>query len=167
MDLTKKERLFLANQYLILEKLYPEEKLHYEQLRKALERGYQLNYEDAVEWYYDEFSKEDSTFVIDVLDMYSQMLFANDNAEDEEKLESGLKFPGFDGNKETSYLGYVRYYLKDLGRFDELKTNSEFGDFNSHRPMVKRYERMLRVWDSTESKYNLSMEDVKRILNTR
>lgn len=167
MELTKTERLILANQYLILEKLYPEEKVQYEQIRTAIEKGYQFNYEDAVEWFYDEFSKEDSIFVIDVLDMYSQILFANENAEGEEKLESGIKFPGFDGNKETSYLGYVRYYLKDLGHFDELKNNSEFGDFNSHRPMVDRYRRMLGVWNNTEDKYKLSIEDINRIVSAR
>ena len=58
ITLTLKERLLLANQYLILEKLYPDEAEHYAELRKVVERGYALEYIDLVEQFSEELSKQ-------------------------------------------------------------------------------------------------------------
>ncbi|MFA0674070.1 YfbU family protein, partial [Vibrio sp. 10N.222.51.A6] len=41
MKLDKKERLALVNQFLILEKLYPEEADYYAQHRQAISEGYE------------------------------------------------------------------------------------------------------------------------------
>ncbi|MEH7480250.1 YfbU family protein [Neobacillus drentensis] len=166
MKLTKLERLNLINQYLILEKLYPEEQETYSTLRTALEKGFEYHYEEAIEWIHDDFPEHNSEFVIDVLDMYSVILLSYSNLEDKgELIDSKVNFPGFDGNNETAFLGYARYFIRDLGRFDELKENATFRDFNSHRPMVPKYRRMVSAWKSTNDQYNLTIDDISTILN--
>ena len=72
MKFSRKERIILCNQYLILEKLYPEDAEDYAQTRKALEHGYALHYSDLAENIYeDELSEQECQEVLDILNMYS------------------------------------------------------------------------------------------------
>ncbi|MBS2970533.1 YfbU family protein [Metabacillus sp. KIGAM252] len=54
--------------------------------------------------------------------------------------------------------------MKDLGRFQELKESTEFRDFNSHRRMIPKYLEMLKTWNSFENKYEMSFEELKKLL---
>ncbi|TOL43317.1 hypothetical protein CGH98_23025, partial [Vibrio parahaemolyticus] len=42
------------------------------------------------------------------------------------------KFPGFDGNNESSYMGIASFIVNDLERFEEFKGRN----FNSHCPSL-------------------------------
>ena len=75
MELTKIERLSLINQYLILEKLYPEEKEHYSELRQALENGYTLHYSWCFDFLSDDMPIDECKKVLDILDLYRSMDF--------------------------------------------------------------------------------------------
>lgn len=57
MDLTIVERLIFSNQFMIFEKLYPEEQKYYSTQSKALKYGYKLHYVDFFENYFDEMSE--------------------------------------------------------------------------------------------------------------
>ncbi|MGJ9383219.1 YfbU family protein [Salipaludibacillus sp. CF4.18] len=165
MKLTKLERLNLINQYQILEKLDPNE--NYSSFIKALQEGYEAHYSDLVEWLYDDFPKDKSDFVVDVLEMYRRIIFSYNALDDKGDLnESRIKFHGFDGNNESSYLGYASYFINDLGRYDEIRNNTEFRDLNSHRPMIDNYMRKLSVWKSSLDVDNLTLEEIQNILNT-
>lgn len=60
MNLSREQRWMLANQYRILEKLYPEEADHYERAREVLERGFTLNFDDYIPHIYERTMSEDA-----------------------------------------------------------------------------------------------------------
>lgn len=168
MDLSKQERLFLYNQYDILERLNPEEAETYRNYKTILQNGYKLHYSDMVEWFSDEMSEEASELVIDVLDMYSALLNSYENLQDKEGVdERRITFPGFDGNHETTYLGYTRFFLNDLERFSELRQTGH-GGYNSHRQMVPKYRDMVDMWKLKDPELrfsNLTKEEINEIIN--
>ena len=57
--------------------------------------------------------------------------------------------------------------MNTLGRFDELRENSEYDDYNSHMQMLPVYRRMLEVWRGYGSKerVKLSEEQIKEVLD--
>lgn len=166
MQLTKLERLNLINQYLILEKLYPELQSHYSELRQALEDGYSLHYSWCFEYLGNDLPEEECRKVLDILDMYRAITFSS------EKLKS-LKindhynhiFQGFDGNEEGQYMQYTDFFIKKLGRFDELLYGNDNKSFNSHSKMLGKYSRMLLIWKTEMNKtYNLNEEQILKLL---
>jgi uncharacterized protein YfbU (UPF0304 family) len=167
LKLSKLERLILSNQYRILEKLDPEEAKYYEQSRKAIEKGYTLHYDDLTEMFHDELSEEACEEVINILSMYSALIFSFKSLKDKNGIdEDDIKFRGFDGNDsvEAKMMGYAKYFMNDLDRFDGLRDNSKFPNYNSHCPMLNSYRRMLDVWGICSNKNELSKEDIIRII---
>ena len=165
MELDKKERLILVNQLKILEKLYPDEASYYAQHRKALEEGYSLHYRWLIENIDDEMSNDDCREVLDILDMFRAITFANRELSDDEKLqEREIRFEGFDGNNETKQMSYTRFFIADLGRYKELRDEPEFDDFNSHGRRLDKYQRMLSVWQSLPDKHDLTKDEIVQIL---
>lgn len=165
MELSKKDRLIIANQLKILAKLYPSESNEYENQKKAIESGYSLNYSGIFDSIYDEMSKEECQEVIDILNMYRAITFSFQKLKDEFDIdEYYLKFQGFDGNKETDQYSYVCYFVIDLNRFQELKYGLEYPDLNSHSPMLEKYRKMLEVWKKSYNKNQLTKEDIIKII---
>jgi hypothetical protein len=165
MQLDKKDRLIIANQLKILEKLYPEEATYYAQHRKAVENGYSLHYSWLVENFYEEMTEAECREVLDILDMYRAITFSYKKISDTSGIQdSWLKFRGFDGNKESKQFSYVQYFISDLGRFPELKYEAEYPDFNSHMPTLVKYRRMLDHWNSHGKSFNLSKAQLTELL---
>lgn len=159
----KLKRYELINQLLILEKLYPEDADYYSKNRKALENGYELHYSWLTENISDGLSEKQCGEVLDILDMYRSITFSWQRLHKDIEIPDNLKFRGFDGNNETELMGYVQYFIIDLGRFDELTYGKEFPYLNSHCQMLDKYQRMLAVWrqyhfDLTEEQISLIME---------
>jgi uncharacterized protein YfbU (UPF0304 family) len=67
MEINRKERLNFINQFLILEKLDPENSEKYEQYREILENGYTKEYSRIFEHIQDEMTEKDCTEVYDIL----------------------------------------------------------------------------------------------------
>jgi uncharacterized protein len=174
-NLSMKDRLIIANQLKILEKLYPEEAAEYAKHRKAIEQGYKLHYSWLTEWFYDEMSEGECQEVLSILDMYRAITFSYQKAEDKEDLEeSDIKFHGFDGNNEGKQFGYTLYFIVDLGRYDELRGESDYPDFNSHGSVtIDDYRRMLQVWNKYKDDYyksrphKLTIAQIKEILKVK
>jgi hypothetical protein len=166
MDLTKKERIILANQLKILEKLDPDEAKYYANHRKAIEYGFKLHYSWIAESIDDdEMSEEECQEVLNVLDMYRAITYSHQRLEDKTDIEPGaIKFRGYDGNNEPRQFSYTNYFITDLGRFDELRFGAEYPDFNSHCPMVDKYRRMLNIWEKYPDRFNLGEEQIKELL---
>lgn len=168
MNLDIKERLFLSNQFRILEKLYPDESDYYARNRIAIEDGYELHYDWLTEHISKGLSKEECSFVIDVLDLYTILYrsYNNLNTPPKEVKPDQLIFPGFDGNHETKYMSYTRYFIDDLGRFDHIKTSTN-GYYNSHSPKVDQYKKMVEIWTNmpTNKRYDLSGNKISEIVN--
>lgn len=163
MRLDKYQRLTLANQYLILEKLYPSEAEYYRNHRVAFENGFEAHYSWATEHILEPLSPENSRFVLDVLAMYSSIYFSVKNTESFD-FNSRYRFDGFDGNEETKFLIYCRYFVNDLDRYQELKYGAAEGDFNSHRPTLDIYRTQLERWRSVGDRIRLTKDQAEFIL---
>lgn len=166
MDLTKKERVIIANQLKILEKLYPDEAKYYAEHRKAIEYGFKLHYSWVAENIDDdEMSEEECKEVLNVLDMHRAITFSYNQIKEKTNLTvDKVRFRGYDGNNETHQFSYTNYFISDLGRFEELRFGADYPDFNSHCPMVKKYRRMLDIWVKYPDKFNLNEEQIKELL---
>lgn len=165
-----KERLNYVYQLRILEKLYPEESAYYAQYRTALESGFELHYQDMFEELNeDELSMEASQEVLDILEMYRGIIFSYQALKQKSSTmltEDRVKFPGFDGNEESRLMAYVIYFINTLGRYSEIQSLSH-GYYNSHAPMLKTYQNMLRKWKSSNAmgEYTMTEEEILRLLD--
>ena len=165
MNLSKKDRLIISNQFKILERLDPVEADYYANQRKAIEHGYELHYDWLAENMYDGLSREECQEVLEILSMYRSFDRSFHRLDDKEDLsEEAIRFDGFDGNNETNQYSYVRYFILDLGRFDELAYNAEATSFNSNCPMLEIYRRRISVWNEYENKLHLQPMQIKSIL---
>lgn len=175
IKLSKKERLSLVLQLRTLQKLSDEEyeKQDYENQITALLHGYTLHYSDLLnEFYEDELSVDDCRYVLSILEMYRGIIYSYLELVRKGSLktlsEKDVIFPGFDGNddKESSYMGYSRYFVKDLGRYDEIRERNN-DDFNSHMLMCGKYNRMLEKWNSFDNmaRYRMGEERIKELLD--
>lgn len=165
MELSKKDRLIIANQLKILAKLYPSESNEYENQRKAIESGYTLNYSGIFDSIYDEMPKEKCQEVIDILNMYRAITFSFQELNNNSGIDDYyLKFQGFDGNDETDQYSYTCYFIINLNRFQELKYGLEYPDLNSHSPMLEKYRRMFKVWKECDDKNQLTEKDILNLV---
>jgi uncharacterized protein YfbU (UPF0304 family) len=165
MDLTLQERLLIANQLKMLEKLYPDEADYYSKHRKAIENGYKLHYAWLVEHFSDEMTEEECREVLDILDMYRVLTFSYQKLKDKSGIdEQDIRFRGFDGNNETNQYSYVQYFVIDLERYNELRYGGEYPNFNSHCLMTEKYRRMLSAWKIHKDKFELNKKQIKEIL---
>ncbi|MGF1804346.1 YfbU family protein [Aliivibrio sifiae] len=168
MKLDKKERLALVNQFLILEKLYPNDAEYYAQHRQAIVEGYELHYDWIYGDLWEGLSKDECRKVLDILDMYRVIHFSSLKCNDTQVQDhSWLKFAGFDGNEESSYMAYCRYLIVDIERFNELKYGLEIPDLNSHMPTIEKYQAMLDVWKGLGKPHTLSADKILSILEAR
>jgi uncharacterized protein YfbU (UPF0304 family) len=103
--------------------------------------------------------------VLDILDMYRAITYSYAKVDDQSGIDNNwLRFRGFDGNNESSQFSYVQYFITDLGRFDELKYEAEYPDFNSHMPTLGKYQRMLSYWFEQGKSFDLSKTQLIELL---
>jgi len=170
MNLSREQRWMLANQYRILERLYPDEAEYYAQAREVLERGYELNYDWIAPHILERtMSEVECKEVLDILDMFSALERSyRQMAEKPAGVEEhDVQFHGFDGNHETDQLGYASFLIEKEGKWQEL---ADHGDhLNSHAPFLDWYRRMLRVWQErpTKQRFELSSDEIRRIVAAR
>ena len=164
MELNLKERLNFINQFLILEKLDPDNKKYYEKHRIALEHGYTLHYDWIVEHLYDEMSEDECREVLDILQMYRVIITSRqENAQNIP--ENEVYFLGFDANNESHQLSYARYFTEDLDRFQEVAKSGN-GIHDSHIPMLHKYRRMISLWNQFPNKQSLNEDEIRQLLDT-
>jgi uncharacterized protein YfbU (UPF0304 family) len=163
MKLSRVERWLLVNQFAIVEKLHPEEASSYAEMSEVLRVGYELHYDWIVEHIYsDVMTSVECKEVLDILDMFGFLRRAYEGLSDKSGVDDRwVKFHGFDGNNEGRYLSYVHFLVERQGKFQGL----ERGDnFNSHMPVLSIYRGMLERWNVSKDRYNLTREDVIRIV---
>ncbi|PSL41716.1 hypothetical protein B0H94_11829 [Salsuginibacillus halophilus] len=167
MEFSKKDRLFLKNQYEILSRLDGENSSNYQEKIEILEQGYEVHYEEYFDLE-DDFPEESSRLVIDTLDLYSVLKSSYDSLTETNLSERDINFLGFDGNHETEHMVYTKFFVETLGRFTELQSEDRFRGYNSHMPMVSSYYNMVNKWkDELKQKRDLSEDEIKMILSAR
>jgi uncharacterized protein len=164
VELNKFERRLLANQYRILSLLDQSNADHYQKMQEALENGYESVYETLLyETINDVLPADESTLVINAMDMYSAIQRSYDALDDKTGIEEErTKFPGFDSDFELAHLGYARFVVEKEGRFSQLKAHSE--DYMGHTPMMDQYRRMTDIWKLANNRYELTRDDITAIL---
>ncbi len=166
MKLTRIERWMLANQYSILEALYPKEADYYKEAKEILENGFEFEYSELCQNIYDNgdvMSVEECKEVIHILAMFDTLRYSYGQLKDKSGIEKhALDFSGFDGNdsQEGRYMSYARFLCEKQGKFEKL-TKGDF--FNSHSPSLEIYRRMLKEYDKLENKSQLTKEDIVSI----
>jgi uncharacterized protein len=166
LTFTPAERLILANQYRILEHLFPHVAA-YGEARNALERGYVRHYNRAAPWLSDdELTESEATEVLQILEMYSTLKLLFKQLPDTAGIDAErIEFPGFSGNEESKQLGYTRFYCElDGRRYSELSRRDYF---DSHYPMLGTYRAMLKEWLSSKNRHRLTKDDIIRIISKR
>lgn len=108
--------------------------------------------------------------VLDILDMWSfiERSYGELSEKEKEFVEKEAvpfgkdpRFPGFDGNNETEYMGTASFLVNELDRFEEFKGRY----FNSHCPSVESYKRMLTVYKTIMQKQDYQLLSAQNIVN--
>lgn len=164
MELTRTERLMLANQYRILEKLDPDDAKHYAEARRVVENGFELEYKTLAQNIYDGdevMSEDECREVLNILQMFDHIHFSYERLEDKQGVSTGtISFQGFDGNNEGKFWSYARHVRDSgVGRFTEIATR----DLNSHAPMLDTYRQQLRAWRPHQDDLYLTKEQIQEI----
>ena len=145
------------------------EKEAYDDYIEVLSWGWTLQYYKVLDPVFEEFPKEECVFVIDVLEMFSCMQRAIKDVDlDKTTVEKHrVKFIGFDGNREVTYLSYTTYLMETERKFSWLECGEMDGKryFNSHCPMISTYKRQVDRWKMSDDMYRLTVKDVERITN--
>lgn len=169
MEITRKDRWILRNQFLILEGLAEseEDREYWDMCREIVENGYEYHYEWISERIIeDTLSMDESEEVLDILSMFSRLVttYGRLSREDREEIVNPNKlFKGFSLNHNPKYLGYANFYCNmDGGRFKELG-----GVSDSHFPQLPLYRKMIERFEESEDKYNLTKDDLIRILGDK
>lgn len=167
MKLTRTERWILSNQLQIMQILDPDNQDHYKSTQKIIERGFEYLYEDRIPHIYSDdhvMSEADCILTIEILSMFSEITYSLEKIDDKTGINlTYLKFAGFDGNNEGKYLDFAYFFCKEFNgqRFSEIGNGID--NFNSHFPILDAYTRMLKVWNASKNKYELSREELIKI----
>ncbi|NLW02296.1 MAG: YfbU family protein [Clostridiaceae bacterium] len=166
MELSKKDRLMLINQYRILSILNPDGASSYNIRIKMLEEGYSLHYDEMVNWINDGMSREECQEIIDILEMYRCLWHSFKKLRDKGSIKKKhVRFPGFDAKDEEKQLNYAEYVMYSLNRYKEFHQRRRLPNHDSYKPMLRHYRAMLSVWNSLGNRRLLSGEEIIQILN--
>jgi len=160
--LSKKERLILINQYRILEKLHPKEAHCYQKLMTILQEGYERQYHKLFDSLNDPISEDLHDEVMTILDMFGCLSDSYDALQDKSGLEEWkVRFGGFCGNTEASYLKYARYLVEQADTFSYVVKDKKY---NSHAPSLWRYRPMVERWQGAGSPRRMTKETILKNL---
>jgi uncharacterized protein YfbU (UPF0304 family) len=164
MKLSRLDRTTLANQFKILQKLYPDETDIYKKFQEIVEYGYEAHYPELFQTVNEQtVSPELSKIVADILDMFLTIQRSYRQLKDKSGIDEYLlEFQGFDGNErdEAYCISYARFLCNQGNSFRNLKKGD---DFNSHMPTLSRYSRMVEEWKKSARRFELTKEDIIRI----
>lgn len=166
MELSKKERLMLINQYRILSILNPDGAASYNVRIKMLENGYSLHYDEMVSWLDDGMSREECQEVIDILEMYRCLWQSFRKLKDKKGIrKNDVRFPGFDAKDEEKQLNYAEFVMYSLKRYREFHQRRRLPNHDSYRPMLGQYRAMISVWRSLGCRKLLTKDEIIQILS--
>jgi uncharacterized protein YfbU (UPF0304 family) len=148
-----------------------DEEYDYDNMIKALQYGYEYHYSDVFDCLFDEeLSADGCREVLDILEMYRGIIYSYINLKREgiqlSLTEDDIRFPGFDGNNEGKQMFYTEYFIKDLGRYNEIEQLSH-GYYNSHWPELPKYRAMLLKWEEYKvlpNRYMMNEQQIRDLL---
>lgn len=161
IELTDKERLFLANQHEILGHLNTDNSDYHFKLAEQLRDGHEWLYSQSFDYFSENLPSEDTDLVLDILQVYELIGDTYSRLSDKSGISATqVKFPGFDGNNESEFMSFVDALEKDNRYVDVIQA----GNRNSHSAKVHVYERMIAKWQELGKPYTLTKEQLIEIL---
>lgn len=158
------ERTILANQYRILEKLYPEN-IDYRIAREAVENGYESYYfENNIHMECNILSEDQTNEIIDILNMFRNLNMAFLSLPDKEDLTlEEVSFRGWSYNDEANIRAFTDWFCnkqieKNFIEFDVNK-NSIGEMLPTYRKIHCKYKKITK-----SSNYNLNINTIKEIV---
>jgi uncharacterized protein YfbU (UPF0304 family) len=166
--LTPTERLQLANQHEILEKLDPDNKEYHAKCREILTSGFTLLYPQVFQEINEELDQAACKFVYDVLDMHRDLIQSYDALTDKAGIDlADVRFRGFDGNNEGELYRFISF-LQKHGLWKETLANC---GLNTHAQSVPRYRKMLEQhkairdqFDPLGKSHDLTADEIKQVV---
>lgn len=165
--LSKRDRIMFLLLLKVLEKIDDENSLDYQLLMSVIKNGYSYNYDELFVLLYEEIPTEVCKKVLDILEMYRGIIYSYDAIKRDGKktnlTDKDVMFPGFDGNRETEYLSYARFFIYDMDRYSEIQNIDMTDNLNSHWQTLDYYNKMLQIWEEYESLPNRYLMDENQI----
>jgi uncharacterized protein YfbU (UPF0304 family) len=169
MELTKKDRIVLINQYEILKRLDPDNADHYGELCEILRNGYEYFYSMIDKGADADMPSKEGRLVVDILDFYRSVEDYKYRHPDDKELSEHPwgTFKGFDGNNETNYMAFARFLIERQSKFTEqMQYREQTDNFNSHsRTTLPKYRRIVAKWYEKGREYMTSKEVILEVLN--
>ncbi|MFH1309971.1 MAG: YfbU family protein [Candidatus Omnitrophota bacterium] len=169
MQLSKIERLILANQYEILATSNSKDKdkeRSYLEKKEIIEKGCLCEYEKLFESIQEnEMTEEKYQEVREILTMFNDIQWSYENLSDKRGIdEKEIIFKGFDLNLETGQYRYAEVFLNKSGTSNKFLPKRS-RELNSHSPMLKKYRKMYSVWNAISNRIpkGLNEEQIKSI----
>jgi uncharacterized protein YfbU (UPF0304 family) len=167
LQLSLKDRLFLSNQYRILECLDPGAVAHHRHNREIVEKGYEVRYPALAETFRAGIDIDLCREALDILDMFALLGLSYDAAGAPAGVDRlALRFDGFNADFEEELLAYVRYFILKLDRYPSLRASDD-DNFAARAPMLEVYRRMLAVWDEIGRGRLMTSAEIARIAEAR
>ncbi|MED3728538.1 YfbU family protein [Priestia filamentosa] len=173
LNFSKEQRALLINQFEVLKHLDSSNSKSYDNKIEILQNGYSDFYDEIAGNISDEFPKDQSQKVWDILKLYRKLYFSYENLtpEEQEQIdEEEVIFQGFDGNEESNYYVFAKFIVEKAERYSEINELIKKGkvDMNSHWPKLNYYDgllsRLMQLNDEDTSQY-LACDQIKYILN--
>ena len=155
---------------------------------KVLESGWVSEYPDEFLSIGPEVSRRETSFVMDVLEMFTRLEWSLEQLSERERsslgpeAERAVQFMGFDFNdrREGRMASYARYLIAD-GRWESMAKyfDDEHNRGNSHGPTYDLYSRMLEafqpIWRLRLENFMsmkpggsaLTVEEIRRVMNAK
>ena len=163
IELTDKERLFLANQYEILATLNDDK--DFALRAETLKAGHKWLYDQFFDSLSENLPDSQAQYGLRILGIFGNLQASYRDLTDKSGIdEKVLAFPGFDGNNESELLSFADSLIK------HRKFESTLGKSvrNSHMPTSSIYGRMIQRWQELDSpSYPYGKETIQEILASR
>lgn len=167
MELDRKERLFLYNQYRILDKLCPNE--GFDRHVEIVTNGFEGEYERLAFHIFDRGpSPQECRFVDDVMAMYQRLRWSYDDLSTEDKADipaHTIAFRGFDRDHATMLMAYAQFLVDGGGSYPTIEERSDGPHIDP--PTMARYRNMLNIWKLglMETKGLLTKDEILALVN--
>ncbi len=156
-----KDRIILANQCRILQKVDPDNESEYRRALEILDNGYESEYGTIGGILIEPVPENVCEEVHSILGLYRSLSNGYKQLSDKTGIDAkDVEFRGFDGNNESDHLSYAQF-LASEGKYEESRV------VNSHSQVLGMYRRMLAEFEQAEPKYPLEKADIQRILAAR
>jgi uncharacterized protein len=167
MELTPAEQWILANQYRILERLYPEEAEELRRAREAVRSGdpVLLAAYSGVPYVPDTLlSDAERDLVRAILSLFGALQSSYAKLENKERIsEEDVGFGGFDAAQERAFRDFSDHLLRNDEEFASIARAQAV----AAQPMLPAYRRMLDAWRIYGKSSTLSKVQMLYVLESR